>query len=375
MYQINRQINNITPLKQCMFSELGFTERAHLQEWIAKNPNILGEDLLIIQKEFDGFNDTNERLDLLAIDKDGNLVIIENKLDDTGRDVVWQALKYTSYCSTLTTQQIIKIYQSYLDRYTNGEDAKTSIMDFLGIENEDDLILNNEDQRIMFVANNYRKEVTSTVLWLLKHDIQIQCFKATPYSMGDNLFLQVEQIIPVPELQAFMIDAKEKEREERTKGKAASETDLLLLEFWQQLKSDLTAHNIHYLDNVTPKKSFHYGFWKGKGTFSFVFGRYTNRVELYISDDSDKLYINALMRYQSEIEHRFGDGLIWERLEGKKASRLKFEMPLDTYAESGSLRDKNWQPKIEWFRTALSRLYEAIYPIWEKVQREVSDTK
>jgi hypothetical protein len=193
--------------------------------------------------------------------------------------------------------------------------------------------------------------------------------------MGDNLFLQVEQIIPVPELQAFMIDAKEKEREERTKGKAASETDLLLLEFWQQLKSDLTTHNIHYLDNVTPKKSFHYGFWKGKGTFSFVFGRYTNRVELYISDDSDKLYINALMRYQSESEHRFGDGLIWERLEGKKASRLKFEMPLDTYAEAGSLRDKNWQPKIEWFRTALSRLYEAIYPIWEKVQREVSDTK
>jgi hypothetical protein len=355
-----------------MFSELGFTERAHLQEWIAKNPNILGEDLLIIQKEFDGFNDTNERLDLLALDKDGNLVIIENKLDDTGRDVVWQALKYTSYCSTLTTQQIIKIHQSYLDRNTSGEDAKASIMDFLGIENEDDLILNNEDQRIMFVANNYRKEVTSTVLWLLKHDIQIQCFKATPYSMGEDLFLQVEQIIPVPEIQEFMIDAKEKEREERTKGKAASETDLLLLEFWQQLKSDLSTHNIHYLDNVTPKKSFHYGFWKGKGTFGFVFGRYTNRVELYINDDADKRYIDALLDYQVEIEQRFGEGLVWERLEGKKASRIKFEMPLDAYAQSGSLRDKNWQPKIEWFRNALSRFYESMYPTWEKVLREIN---
>lgn len=39
-----------------------------------------GEELLIIQKEFDGFDDTRERLDLLALDKDGNLVIIENKL-------------------------------------------------------------------------------------------------------------------------------------------------------------------------------------------------------------------------------------------------------------------------------------------------------
>jgi RecB family endonuclease NucS len=51
---------------------------------------------LIIQKEFDGFNDTKERLDLLALDKQGNLVIIENKLDDSGKDVTWQVIKYAS---------------------------------------------------------------------------------------------------------------------------------------------------------------------------------------------------------------------------------------------------------------------------------------
>ena len=56
-------------------------------------PDALGEELLIIQKEFDGFADTRERLDLLALDKNGQLVIIENKLDDTGRDVVWQAVQ------------------------------------------------------------------------------------------------------------------------------------------------------------------------------------------------------------------------------------------------------------------------------------------
>jgi hypothetical protein len=76
----------------------------------------LGEELLIIQKEFDGFQDTNERLDLLALDKQGCLVVIENKLDDTGRDVTWQALKYASYCSTLSKEQIRAIYQSYLDK-------------------------------------------------------------------------------------------------------------------------------------------------------------------------------------------------------------------------------------------------------------------
>ncbi|GAM62057.1 putative inner membrane protein [Vibrio ishigakensis] len=83
-----------------------------MQEWLANQPDALGEELLIIQKEFDGFDDTRERLDLLAMNKDGNLVIIENKLDDTGRDVMWQALKYASYCSNLTKSQIVEIYQA-----------------------------------------------------------------------------------------------------------------------------------------------------------------------------------------------------------------------------------------------------------------------
>jgi len=87
MFTVDQQSNRINPVKTKTFGELGFTERKHLQEWLAHQPDALGEELLIIQKEFDGFDDTRERLDLLALDKDGNLVIIENKLDDSGRDV------------------------------------------------------------------------------------------------------------------------------------------------------------------------------------------------------------------------------------------------------------------------------------------------
>ena len=91
-------------------------------------PDALGEELLIIQKEFDGFADTRERLDLLALDKDGQLVVIENKLDDSGRDVAWQALKYAAYVSSLTTSQIVDIYQQYLDRHAGGENAVHQVM-------------------------------------------------------------------------------------------------------------------------------------------------------------------------------------------------------------------------------------------------------
>lgn len=73
MFRIDKGDNSIKPLKSRTFSELGFKERQHLQEWIAKYPSCLGEDLLIIQKEFAGFSDTQERLDLLALDKKGRL--------------------------------------------------------------------------------------------------------------------------------------------------------------------------------------------------------------------------------------------------------------------------------------------------------------
>ena len=109
MYLVDNETKRVTEIKNTSFKNCGLKERKDLQEWIANNPNILGEELLIIQKEFDGFNDTNERLDLLAIDKLGNLVIIENKLDDSGKNVVWQAMKYAGYCSSLKNDDIKEI--------------------------------------------------------------------------------------------------------------------------------------------------------------------------------------------------------------------------------------------------------------------------
>ena len=139
MYRIDSEANRITPLAVKRFSELKISERSHLQEWLENAPEAFGEELLIIQKEFDGFDDTRERLDLLALDKDGNLVIIENKLDDSGWDVVWQALKYASYCANLSRAQVIDIYQRYLNQNFRPSDseplnAEEKLSEFLGVE-------------------------------------------------------------------------------------------------------------------------------------------------------------------------------------------------------------------------------------------------
>lgn len=58
----------LTPLQSSNLIENQLTERYDLQEWLVNHPEALGEELLIIQKEFNGFDGTGERLDLLAID-------------------------------------------------------------------------------------------------------------------------------------------------------------------------------------------------------------------------------------------------------------------------------------------------------------------
>ena len=209
MYLINPENNSIQKVKTATFKELGFKEREHLQEWIAKNPACLNEELLIIQKEFSGFNDTNERLDLLALDKQGNLVIIENKLDDSGRDVTWQVLKYASYCSSLSTDDIIKIFNSYL----GDNSAKEKFEDFFESEDYEEKLNAGNSQRIMMVSGTFRKEVTSTVLWLMNYGLRIQCFKATPFKMEENILINFEQVIPIKEAEDFIISMAQKNRE------------------------------------------------------------------------------------------------------------------------------------------------------------------
>ena len=139
LYAVNRNDNAMTEVPPATFREIGARERRDLQEWIAATPGCLGEELLIIQKEFSGFDDTQERLDLLAPDKVGRLVVIENKLDDSGRDVVWQAMKYAAYCSTLTKEQTATIFRQYVD---GGETAKAAIAEFLGEDDFADVAVN-----------------------------------------------------------------------------------------------------------------------------------------------------------------------------------------------------------------------------------------
>lgn len=330
MYIINKETNRIKKIEPTTFKQLGFKERDHLQEWIANHPTCLNEELLIIQKEFDGFNDTAERLDLLAIDKQGNLVIIENKLDNTGRDVTWQVLKYASYCSTLNGSQIIAIYNQYLSKLGVQDDAQNLLEEFLETDDFRERLNIGNSQRIVMIAGEFRKEVTSSVLWLLNYGLRIQCFKATPYKLGEQLFLNLEQIIPIKEAEDFVISMAKKTREEAGVQEELKERHVVRKKFWTSYITEINKVTNLY-QNISPGISHWISAGSGISGVTFtsvVTGDYI-RIELSIhgkTQDENKAIFDALESQRDKIESSFGDSLEWERLSDKRMSRIKYQL-------------------------------------------------
>lgn len=366
MFLIDKEKNEAISINKKTFQELEFKERQHLQEWISKNTDILGENLLIIQKEFSGFDDTKERLDLLAIDENGNLVIIENKLDDSGRDVVWQALKYASYCSSLTKNDIKDIFQKYLDLQGSSDYAEKLICDFLDIEDFSEVELNSDDQRIIMIAANFRKEVTSTAMWLLDHNIKIKCIKVTPYELDGKVLLDTEQIIPIIDAEDYLIKITNKKQEELISREKNQTRYTVRLKFWAELlqvmngKSDL-------FKNVSPSKDNWLGCGSGYSGISYSFVVTSNyaRIELWIigkTQEENKVIFDSVFLQKEKIQSSFGDQLDWQRRDDGKGSRIAYWL-----RDVNIFNEEDWPEMIEFLTSNMIKFEKSIKDVLKDV--------
>lgn len=101
------QINNeqLLPMER---TTLDLEKR--LENWIEKDISMLGIDALIIGRQvhtsYGGF------IDLLAINSDGELIIMELKRSKTPRDIVAQCLDYGTWVYDLSFKDIISIYDA-----------------------------------------------------------------------------------------------------------------------------------------------------------------------------------------------------------------------------------------------------------------------
>lgn len=360
MFLIDATNRKAVSLEKKAFSALNLSERYDLQEWIADNPSILGERLLIIQKEFAGFSDTRERLDLLALDENGNLVIIENKLDDSGKDVVWQALKYVSYCATLTKAEICDIYQNYLSEGLIAKDLIAEFFDNLDFESIR-LNPNDGDQRIIFVAANFRKEVTSTVLWLRDHGVDITCIKVSVYQDDGKMYLDTEQILPIKDIGDYQIKLIAKKQEDIISSGEEATRQKLIRKFWEKALPELRKKT-GLFTNVSPSADHWLTGSSGYSGVAFnpIILKDKARAEMYIDTgnaDWNKRIFDRLYAEKEEYERKFGAEIDWQDLPSKRACRICV-----FYTDSGLLDFEHWDNAINFLAENIAKLMEVFKP-------------
>ncbi|MGD8166661.1 hypothetical protein ACEXOS_005520 [Herbiconiux sp. P16] len=195
----------LDPLARTSLAAERIRERQDIQRLLLERIEILGDDLIAIAEEYSLFNDSRRRIDILALDRKGGLVVIELKRTEDGGHMELQALRYAAMVSTMTLDHLI---ETYADAH-NVEltDARRTIADW--IEEPIDELAN--QVRIILVSSDFSTEITSTVLWLNdNYGTDISCFRIVAYKLRNEVLLDLQQIIPLPEAKSFQIQQRRK---------------------------------------------------------------------------------------------------------------------------------------------------------------------
>ncbi len=204
----------------------GFKERQHLQEWVLAHPEVLGEDIKIVSSEFGRWAASSgalerDRLDVLALDRDGRLIVVELKRDTAPDTVDMQALKYAALVSRFTRDTLAKVHADYLTRrrgeLVDPESAEAELEQWLRERaeiTEESLRL----PRIVLMATEFPKTVTATVVFLhqqLGLDVRLLAFHA--YRTASDVLLTCSQHYPPPDVEEFVLAPEVNEaRQQRT---------------------------------------------------------------------------------------------------------------------------------------------------------------
>ncbi len=220
IYSFNN--NSLQKVKTTTFNSEGILERQHLQAAIKQKIEVIAPNCIVISEEFSEWSGSQRRIDLLAIDKEGNLVVIELKRTETGEHMELQALRYAAMVSTLTFSRATEIYQKYLISSGSEESAENNLIEFLGWEEpqEDDFGL---DVRIILVSANFSKGLTTSVMWLNERNLDIRCVRLIPYKHQEQILVDVQQIIPLPEVESYQVKIKQQSEERREARKSSKD--------------------------------------------------------------------------------------------------------------------------------------------------------
>src|SRR5215210_4943144 len=226
LYSIKQEQNGLNFIQPSTFIEVGMKERQDLQTLLRDNPSVIGSDLFVFAEEHSNWQESLRRVDLLAIDRDANLVVVELKRVEDGGHLELQAIRYAAMVSAMDFEGVVKAYEKMLadpviskKRGTAPTEARQSLLDFLDAASAEEVAVSSTP-RIALISPSFSKEITTTVLWLNDQGLDIRCLEVKPYKLGEELYLDMEQVIPLPSAEAYIVQQREKVSKAEGQAKA-----------------------------------------------------------------------------------------------------------------------------------------------------------
>lgn len=239
----------------------GHVSEAQLESWIVDSPELVGEPLLVLGQQLADFEEDQDRLDVLAIDADGELVLIELKVTDSFRVTDLQALAYAgAYASrepgelaqTLrwtmqkraeathdgtapageqsqpsTSEMTAADGSAVADPDTQAtaqislDESKERIAGFLELD-DFDAWQPSQHVRIKLVAPTFPRRVLKTVKWLGDvYNMPIEAIAVRLFSQGSGQYsLTFERLLPLPDEGEFDMTIRRREERKRSENTA-----------------------------------------------------------------------------------------------------------------------------------------------------------
>lgn len=173
-------------LKPVDFSPLDIESR--LEDILDKDISIASPNWLVIGRQVR--TEHGQFVDLLAIDRDANLVVLELKRDKTYRDIVAQVLDYGSWVRNLKDDQIAQIFDEYQKRW-HKDQALVSIDETFkkkfGIAMPDEM---NSTHELVVVASSLDPSTERVVRYLAdEYGVRINAVFFRVFQDGDREYL------------------------------------------------------------------------------------------------------------------------------------------------------------------------------------------
>lgn len=198
MLAIDRNGKRMTRLERRSLPEAGLLERSDIQRMIQHDDvaffEELGESLLLVGEELRPASVVDDRIDLLAIDRNGCVVIIELKRGSHKLQLL-QSLSYAAMISKWEPRRIIEARAQLLEQ--SLEETEEEIEEFLDV----DIASLNDVQRIVLLAENYDYAVLIASEWLSEtYEVDIRCYRLELAADDDREYLSIARIFPAPEI-------------------------------------------------------------------------------------------------------------------------------------------------------------------------------